>query len=256
MGKPVCHFGNDVISLMCSATTLPAARWAYRKGSGEDLLELATWIGDAVPTLGTHFHDEAQIVFALSGARSFSIRSSTLTVNVGQCAYVPPGMPHRALPTEQAITMCLNAYVSVRDEGLPLTVMDIKESWFRAGAVHLGDLIQAFGKHGSEMGHPPERRQITRPMLRHVFARDECLGDIAKRNGYSREGFSRQFSREVGMAPQAFRIVERLNEARHLLRAGKPIAAVAAQTGFADQSHFGRLFRQIFGTTPAAFCRS
>jgi AraC-like DNA-binding protein len=46
-----------------------------------------------------------------------------------------------------------------------------------------------------------------------------------------------------------------LNRARRLLRAGEPIAAVAAETGFADQSHLGRLFRRTFGTTPGAYCR-
>nr|WP_247385558.1 MULTISPECIES: helix-turn-helix domain-containing protein [unclassified Bradyrhizobium] len=44
--------------------------------------------------------------------------------------------------------------------------------------------------------------------------------------------------------------MHRLNDARELLRRGESIAGVAAETGFADQSHLGRFFRRAFGITP------
>jgi AraC family transcriptional regulator len=41
-----------------------------------------------------------------------------------------------------------------------------------------------------------------------------------------------------------------------LLRSGeKSIAQVAFDTGFADQSHFSRSFRQMMGTTPGRYRR-
>jgi len=59
--------------------------------------------------------------------------------------------------------------------------------------------------------------------------------------------------RELGVSPHAFRVLARLNLARHLLRRGEPIAAVAADAGFSDQSHLTRLFRRTFGTTPGVY---
>ncbi|MCK1711279.1 helix-turn-helix domain-containing protein [Bradyrhizobium sp. 143] len=56
--------------------------------------------------------------------------------------------------------------------------------------------------------------------------------------------------RSHGMSPGAFRAMHRLNDARELLRRGESIAGVAAETGFADQSHLGRFFRRAFGITP------
>jgi AraC-like DNA-binding protein len=38
-----------------------------------------------------------------------------------------------------------------------------------------------------------------------------------------------------------------------LLRAGRPIAEVSAQMGFADQSHFTRVFKQQTRVTPKVY---
>jgi AraC family transcriptional regulator len=43
--------------------------------------------------------------------------------------------------------------------------------------------------------------------------------------------------------------------ARLLEEKGRSVADVAAQAGFADQSHFTRVFRRLTGTTPAAYRR-
>ena len=79
------------------------------------------------------------------------------------------------------------------------------------------------------------------------------VSQAAQRAGMSREGFSRQFRRRHGMPPHAFWLLEKLNDARRLLRTGEPIAAVAAETGFSDQSHLGRCFRRAFGVAPGRY---
>ena len=70
--------------------------------------------------------------------------------------------------------------------------------------------------------------------------------------------FSRLFRRLVGLGPQAYLRDCRLRYAAKLLAAcGSEcsIAEVAADAGFADQSHFGREFRRAFGQTPNEFRR-
>ena len=49
------------------------------------------------------------------------------------------------------------------------------------------------------------------------------------------------------------RVQIRLIEARRLLAEGVRPAAVAAQCGFADQSHLGRWFRRAYGLSPATY---
>ncbi len=81
----------------------------------------------------------------------------------------------------------------------------------------------------------------------------ESVRQAAQRVGLSREGYTRRFKRDCGLPPHAFWLLEKLNDARRLLRAGDSIAGVAAETGFADQSHLGRCFRRAFGVTPGRY---
>jgi AraC-like DNA-binding protein len=70
--------------------------------------------------------------------------------------------------------------------------------------------------------------------------------------------FSRLFRRHVGFSPEAYVLNCRLRYAAKLLALRGPdcsIADVAADSGFADQSHFGRLFRRTFGQTPQQYSR-
>jgi AraC-like DNA-binding protein len=70
--------------------------------------------------------------------------------------------------------------------------------------------------------------------------------------------FSRLFRRHVGFSPEAYVLNCRLRYAAKLLALRGPdcsIADVAADSGFADQSHFGRLFRRAFGRTPQQYRR-
>lgn len=79
------------------------------------------------------------------------------------------------------------------------------------------------------------------------------IEDLAAKSGMTREAFTRRFAREFGIAPHAFRLVQRLNKARQDLQTGAAPASVAADHGFADQSHLGRHFRRVFGISPGTY---
>lgn len=61
---------------------------------------------------------------------------------------------------------------------------------------------------------------------------------------------ARQFRRHFGTSPHRFLIMRRLAWARNLIERGHPLAEVAVETGFADQSHLNRQFKKAFGVTP------
>lgn len=63
----------------------------------------------------------------------------------------------------------------------------------------------------------------------------------------------RCFGLEFGIAPHQYLLTRRVDRARRLLLAGEPPHAVAARTGFYDQSHLTRHFKRVVGTTPARY---
>jgi len=77
--------------------------------------------------------------------------------------------------------------------------------------------------------------------------------EFARMRACRRETYIRRFARVVGLPPAAYSRMERLDHARRLLADGVPPAGAAVASGFADQSHLGRLFRQAYGTTPARY---
>ena len=95
---------------------------------------------------------------------------------------------------------------------------------------------------------------------------EECLrGGLSR--GWTLDALSREVEVEPARLLRAFRrFLEstpadylrqlRVDEARRLLSdTERPIADIALETGFTDQSHLTRVFRRSLGETPAAFRR-
>jgi AraC-like DNA-binding protein len=73
--------------------------------------------------------------------------------------------------------------------------------------------------------------------------------------GLDRYQFARQFRATYGTSPYRYAVMRRLDAARSRLRAGRPLAETAAETGFADQAHLTRTFRAAFGMTPGRYAK-
>jgi AraC-like DNA-binding protein len=87
--------------------------------------------------------------------------------------------------------------------------------------------------------------------LRLSFARPVELGELAAAVGSSVFHACRVFRRVTGTTLSGFRGELRLRHALAMLLDGDaPLADVAAQAGFASQSHLGNRFRARFGLTP------
>lgn len=68
--------------------------------------------------------------------------------------------------------------------------------------------------------------------------------------GLDRYTLIRQFKACFATTPHRFLVMRRLQRAKTLIAQGEPLAGIAAETGFADQSHLNRHFKQAFGITP------
>jgi AraC family transcriptional regulator len=67
----------------------------------------------------------------------------------------------------------------------------------------------------------------------------------------------RTFRRHHGATIANYVRQRRIQRARaEVASAKRPLSAIALDAGFADQSHFTRVFRQTFGETPGQYARS
>ncbi|MEU4700375.1 helix-turn-helix transcriptional regulator [Nonomuraea dietziae] len=82
---------------------------------------------------------------------------------------------------------------------------------------------------------------------------DLTATDLAESAGCSRFTVYRAFHAVYGMAPSDYQRQLRLRTARRLITEGLPLGEVAAQAGFADQSHLTRWFTRTYGVTPGAY---
>ncbi|MDO7441019.1 AraC family transcriptional regulator [Acinetobacter baumannii] len=79
------------------------------------------------------------------------------------------------------------------------------------------------------------------------------LEELAQRVGLSRYAIIRLFKANVGLTPHAFQINLKINQAREQLKQGVPLAELAVNLGFSDQSHFHKAFKAHTGVTPRQF---
>jgi AraC-like DNA-binding protein len=72
--------------------------------------------------------------------------------------------------------------------------------------------------------------------------------------GLNADYFSRLFKTHTGLAPKAWLLETRLQQASRLLDFGdKSVAEVAADCGFNCPFHFSRTFKRRFGIPPAGY---
>jgi len=83
------------------------------------------------------------------------------------------------------------------------------------------------------------------------------LRDVAAAVGVGPTHLARTFRVHHGVSVGEYARRARLDRAARELRRGElSLAEIAAEAGFADQSHFTRLFKRYFGTTPGRYRES
>ena len=96
----------------------------------------------------------------------------------------------------------------------------------------------------------------TRRRIDSHFRDSLTVSALAVRAGVHATHLARSFRQHYGMTVGEMLRERRIDHARRELRSGRSLCEIANEAGFADQSHFTRVFRRATGTTPAAFRRT
>lgn len=103
-------------------------------------------------------------------------------------------------------------------------------------------------------GLAPYKLRKTIDYIHADLDRDLSLDVMAKQIEMSRCYFASQFKQAMGISPHQYVNQQRVKKAQQLLRQKKrSLAEIALLCGFANQSHFNKVFRKYVGTTPKTY---
>ncbi|QGZ65401.1 AraC family transcriptional regulator [Paraburkholderia acidisoli] len=242
-----------------------------------------------------HDHDDMLIGYTEQGVQRFQCHRSVHTSVPGRAILIEPNALHDGHAPEAggftyAMLYLPQAWVERAARRLDLPGLGGVEAVFdrtlvddarlvaaiRAAflAIHGGEgrlardqsLDRLLAYLGTQLRPAPLERDAVSPAVAPELARvrdylhtqmdtDVGLDDLVAVAGVDRFKLTRRFQHAFGTSPHAYLVRLRLRAARRLLAAGRTPAQVAAETGFADQSHLGRWFRRAYRMTPAAYRR-
>jgi AraC-like DNA-binding protein len=109
-------------------------------------------------------------------------------------------------------------------------------------------------RYGKRGGLAPWQVRCATEFMIERLAEDISLLEPARACGLSVSYFSRAFKTSVGTSPHQWLLLQRVLRAKSLLREpDRSLADIATACGFADQSHFTRVFTSVAGASPGAW---
>jgi AraC-like DNA-binding protein len=256
----------------------PVDRIRIGHGSaGIERLE-ARFVGQA---FSPHRHDTYAIGVTLSGLQTFRYRGARRVCLPGQChvlhpdeihdgsagtvegfsyriVYVDPSLIQQALGGK-ALPFVSDPIVEGRvfQGALPRALWRLEEPIEDVARIEIVTAVADFLDRASTLSAQKRSRSLHLASLMRVH--DLIAADPARRlsiavlegvSGLDRWTLARQFRAAFGTCPSHFRTMRQLDEARRIIRGGRPLAEAALDAGFADQSHMSRMFKRAYGLTP------
>lgn len=117
------------------------------------------------------------------------------------------------------------------------------------------------GKFATQVQIKEVSQLLTQRQVKHVLdfvtanlSQDLTLEALAEQVGFSPYHFARLFRRTTGESPHQFVLRQRIEKAKYLLReTSAPMAQVALESGFANQSHLNHSFKRYVGLSPRPY---
>lgn len=239
------------------------------------------------PAYHPHRHDTYAIGVTEQGVQAFDYRGATRIALPGQVAVLHPderhdgragsetGFGYRLLYIEPALIFDAVNALSGSGANLPFVRDPVVTNTKLATAIRsaFGDgddplAIEDLLLHVAEglLEHDPTAARHDRSSTPDLDAIEQARQfldaektrvvrswELESLTGLSRFDLARQFRTVMGTSPYRHLLMRRLDFARTLIAAGRPLVDVALEAGFADQAHFARAFKGAYGMTPARY---
>jgi AraC family transcriptional regulator len=217
------------------------------------------------------------LALVLRGSLEKTFASRTVAFAQGAALTMPAGARHAARfgPTgarvlivrprdaTRPVAPCLRRFAELQGRGFAWLAYrlagELSASDAAAPLAAEGLALQLLAAAGRETSRPvagraPAWLRSAEELVRERTSRPLTLGGLAVAVGVQPARLARAFRARFGISVGEYGRRVRLAAAAAELAGGdRPLAEIAVEAGFADQSHFTRLFRRYTGTTPARY---
>jgi AraC-like DNA-binding protein len=262
-----------------------ATRWRFDELEGLELMR-ARYV---THSFAKHLHETFVVGVIESGVEGFYCEGKAYTAPGGSIILVNPGEVHTGYSAASEPWLYRSFYPSseLMIDASPHRVSSARQPFFSSRVIQdrqvaamlirahrtltrkrdfLGghsQLLQALEWLVDRHAEQPEqtsnvhaennKMRRVRDYLIDNSAENVSLHTLSKITGLSPSYLVRAFKKSFGIPPHKFLMNVRIERAKAGLIQNLPIAHVAYETGFADQSHLTRAFKRIVGVTPARY---
>lgn len=107
-------------------------------------------------------------------------------------------------------------------------------------------------QQGGKLSEFYSREAVT--FIEQNYSRNVTVEDMARRCNLDRSYFGKIFRETMGQPPQEFLIRYRMAKAAELLKTtDESIGSISVQVGYANQLHFSRAFKTVYGVSPREY---
>lgn len=263
--------------------------WRLSTSYGAVELMRATYV---TQVFARHSHERFAIGVIENGALGFYYRGENVVAPTGSVNLANPGEPHDGHAETEAgwiyrmfyLDLSLLQQAASEVVGRPRDI-----PFFQTGVIHddyLAGLIRSLhitlekepdtsaleqesrtlemlsqlivrhaDDHPTPRTMPREDRAVTRACeyIEAHYTENVSLDQLAHVANLSPFHLAHVFRDQVGLPPHTYLTQMRVKQAKTLLGQGWPVAQVACEVGFADQSHLTRRFKRVVGMTPGQY---
>ena len=234
-----------------------------------------------------HFHEYYVLGFVASGRRSLTCKNRDYTINAGDLLLFNPLENHtceqvddkaldwRCLNIEKDVMRRTTAEIIGRDYLPVFTSTVVSQSDTVPVLRDLHDMIMKEVKDFNKEENfyffieqlitdytEPVAETLTQTSgeiqaacdyMEDNYTETITLDDLSKVSGLNKYTLLRNFTKQRGITPYQYLSTIRIGKAKKLLGAGVSPIETALQSGFTDQSHFTRFFKNFIGLTPKLY---
>lgn len=219
-----------------------------------------------------HSHESHELTLIVRGTFRSELEDQQIQAEAGEAIFYPAGTRHHPRCTSAAG----GELIALMWHGIALSTRPTKMPDLKGRAFILMSWLLELGGETTEAAAQQRQRLLGSLLYQFLAdardARETDLREIVRRFVLSRPAdqislehlaalvhmskfhFSRRFREQCGDSPMRFVRKQRLHIARQLLVSSNLTTETIAETvGMVDASHFGRCFKEIYGSSPSQY---